>query len=160
MIFLGCLKISWTDPPVCVSAECPPGTVGWTNLCKNDTLGSSINSALSWRFLDKTCQNFAFSGRRVIGNCCVCLRMLKSPKVKSPHKEVYSFKLTMLWLSLSSSLSLPKYLNQYAQPQLWPKAPPCCIDSALCLDRYMFLGSPQRQRQKRECVESMQHRGA
>ena len=24
MIFLGCLKISWTDPPVCVSAECPP----------------------------------------------------------------------------------------------------------------------------------------
>ena len=25
MIFLGCLKISWTDPPVCVSAECPPG---------------------------------------------------------------------------------------------------------------------------------------
>ena len=25
MIFLGCLKISWTDPPVCLSAECPPG---------------------------------------------------------------------------------------------------------------------------------------
>ena len=24
MIFLGCLKISWTDPPVCVCAECPP----------------------------------------------------------------------------------------------------------------------------------------
>ena len=25
MIFLGCLKISWTDSPVCVCAECPPG---------------------------------------------------------------------------------------------------------------------------------------
>ena len=24
MIFLGCLKISWTDPPVCVCAKCPP----------------------------------------------------------------------------------------------------------------------------------------
>ena len=25
VIFLGCLKISWTDPPVSVCAECPPG---------------------------------------------------------------------------------------------------------------------------------------
>ena len=24
MIFLGCLKISWTDPPICICAECPP----------------------------------------------------------------------------------------------------------------------------------------
>ena len=24
MKFLGCLKISWTDPPVSVCAECPP----------------------------------------------------------------------------------------------------------------------------------------
>ena len=24
VIFLGCVKISWTDPPVCVCAECPP----------------------------------------------------------------------------------------------------------------------------------------
>ena len=24
MIFLGCLRISWTDPPVCICAECPP----------------------------------------------------------------------------------------------------------------------------------------
>ena len=24
VIFLGCLKISWTDPLVCVCAECPP----------------------------------------------------------------------------------------------------------------------------------------
>ena len=25
VIFSGCLKISWTDPPVCVCDECPPG---------------------------------------------------------------------------------------------------------------------------------------
>ena len=37
-----------------------------------------------------------------IGDGCVSLKMLKSP-----HKEIYSFKLTMLWLSLSSSLSCP-----------------------------------------------------
>ena len=43
-----------------------------------------------------------------VGDCCVSLKMLKSP-----FKEIYSFKLTMLWLSLSSSLSLPKYFNQY-----------------------------------------------
>ena len=24
VIFLGCLRISWTDPPVCICAECPP----------------------------------------------------------------------------------------------------------------------------------------
>ena len=44
-----------------------------------------------------------------VGDCCVSLEMLKSP-----HKAIYSFKLTMLWLSLSSSLSLLKYFNQYA----------------------------------------------
>ena len=48
-----------------------------------------------------------------VGDCCVSLKMLKSP-----HKEICSFKLTMLCLSLSSSLSLS----------------PGCIDSALCLD--------------------------
>ena len=25
VIFLGCLKISWTDLPVCICVECPPG---------------------------------------------------------------------------------------------------------------------------------------
>ena len=29
VIFLGCLKISWTDPPVCVCAECPPGALSF-----------------------------------------------------------------------------------------------------------------------------------
>ena len=33
---------------------------------------------------------------------------------KLPHIELYSFILTMLWLSLSSSLSLAKYFYQYA----------------------------------------------
>ena len=45
----------------------------------------------------------------VVGDCCVSLKMLKSP-----HKQIYSFKLAILWLSLSSSLPLPKYFNQYA----------------------------------------------
>ena len=48
-----------------------------------------------------------------VGDCCVSLKMLKSP-----HKEIYSSKLMMLCLSLSSSSSLS----------------PCCIDSALCLE--------------------------
>ena len=43
------------------------------------------------------------------GDYCVSLKMLKLP-----HKEIYSFILTMLWLSLSSSLSLAKYFYQYA----------------------------------------------
>ena len=45
----------------------------------------------------------------MVGDCCVSLKMLKSP-----HKEIYSFKLTMLWLSLSSSLPLGKYFHQNA----------------------------------------------
>ena len=57
-----------------------------------------------------------------VGDCCVSLKMLKSP-----HKEICSFKLTMLWLSLSSSLSLS----------------PCCIDSALCLDMGFWERSPK-----------------
>ena len=40
-------------------------TVGWTSFGENDTLGYTdfyIKSAMNWRFLDKTCQNFAFFG--------------------------------------------------------------------------------------------------
>ena len=48
------------------------------------------------------------------GDYCVNLKMLKLP-----HKELYSFILTMLWLSLSSLLSLAKYFYQYASI-LWP----------------------------------------
>ena len=42
------------------------GTVGKTNFCENDTLGKtnfSIRSAQKGRFLDKSCQIFAFSGQ-------------------------------------------------------------------------------------------------
>ena len=41
------------------------GTVGKANFCEYDTLGKTnfyIKSALSWRFLDKTCQVSTFSG--------------------------------------------------------------------------------------------------
>ena len=48
------------------------------------------------------------------GDYCVNLKMLKLP-----HKELYSFILTMLWLSLSSLLSLAKYFYEYASI-LWP----------------------------------------
>ena len=41
-----------------------------------------------------------------VGDYCISLKVLKSP-----HKEIYSFKLTMLWLSLSSSLSSAKYFH-------------------------------------------------
>ena len=39
-----------------------------------------------------------------VGDYCISLKVLKSP-----HKEIHSFKLTMLWLSLSCSLSSAKY---------------------------------------------------
>ena len=42
-----------------------------------------------------------------VGDYCVSLKVLKSP-----NKEIHSFKLTMLWLALSSSLSSAKYLHQ------------------------------------------------
>ena len=48
------------------------------------------------------------------GDYCVSLKMLELP-----HKELYSFILAMLWLSLSSLLSLAKYFYQYASI-LWP----------------------------------------
>ena len=51
-----------------------------------------------------------------LGDCCVSLKMLKSP-----HKEIYSLRLTMLWFSLSSSLSLPKYFHPYPHHDLWPR---------------------------------------
>ena len=51
-----------------------------------------------------------------VGDYCVSVKMLKSS-----HKRIYSFKLTMLWLSLFSSLSFPKYFNQYVQPRLRPR---------------------------------------
>ena len=41
-----------------------------------------------------------------VGDYCVGLKVLKSP-----HKEIYSFKLTMLCLSLSSSLCSAKYFH-------------------------------------------------
>ena len=42
-----------------------------------------------------------------VGDYCVSLKVLKSP-----HKEVYLFKLTIMRLSLSSSLSSAKYFHQ------------------------------------------------
>ena len=60
-----------------------------------------------------------------VGDYCVSLKMLKSPL-----KQIYSFKLTMLWLSLSSSLSLPKYFNQY-QDHDWSLGVESIQDGAL-----------------------------
>ena len=55
MIFLGCLKISWTDPPVCVCAECPP----WgQNVLGLDKLRESIG-AHKWSHDSK--QLFSFN---------------------------------------------------------------------------------------------------
>ena len=70
-----------------------------------------------------------------VGDCCVSLKMLKSP-----HEEIYSFKPTMLWLSLSSSLSLPKYFNQYDTMTGAYSAPPCYIDST---HAHVVLGRSQ-----------------
>ena len=68
--------------------------------------------------------------------------MLALKVLKSPHTEIYSFKLTMLWLSLSSSLSSAKYFHQYSMHTttvaMWAPAP-CCIDSTLCLDMMCIL---------------------
>ena len=44
-----------------------------------------------------------------VGDYCISLKVLKKP-----HKEIYSFKLTMLWLSFSSSFSSAKYFHQYS----------------------------------------------
>ena len=51
-----------------------------------------------------------------VGDYCVSLKMLKLPL-----KQIYSFKLTMLWLSLSSALSLPKYFTPICTPRLRPR---------------------------------------
>ena len=62
-----------------------------------------------------------------VGDYCVSLKVLKSP-----NKEIHSFKLTMLYLSLSSSLSSAKYFHQCSMHTttvaMWATAP-CCIDS-------------------------------
>ena len=62
-----------------------------------------------------------------VGDYCISLKVLKSP-----HKEIYSFKLTMLWLSLSSSLSSAKYFHLCSMHTttvaMWASAP-SCIDS-------------------------------
>ena len=62
-----------------------------------------------------------------VGDYCISLKVLKSP-----HKKIYSFNLTMLWLSLSSSLSSAKYFHLRSvhtiTVAMWASAP-CCIDS-------------------------------
>ena len=52
----------------------------------------------------------------------------------------------MLWLSLSSSLSLPKFIGEiYAQHDCGLR-PPYCIDSSLCLDMG-FWEAPNAKRE-------------
>ena len=109
-----------------------------------------------------------------MGDYCISLKVLKWP-----HKEIYSFKLTMLWPSFCSSLSSAKYFHLCSMHTtavaMWAPAP-CCIDSThahVVLGRgfpipsHLRLGTSLKNqnlisRHSRPsttcaCVESMQH---
>ena len=77
--------------------ERPPG---WTEF--NTHLNATPNFGMSVGL--KSCIE-----AWAVGDYFISLKVLISP-----HKEIYSFKLTMLWLSLSSSLSAAKYFHQYS----------------------------------------------
>ena len=103
-----------------------------------------------------------------VGDYCISLKV-----PKSPHKEIYSFKLTMLWFSLSSSLSSAEYFQLCSMHTttvaMWAPTP-CCIDSThahvvlrvrgipnpLSFSR---LGTSQNNQNliSRDSVESMQY---
>ena len=72
-----------------------------------------------------------------VGDYCISLKVLKSP-----HKEIYSFKLTMLWPSFFSSLSSAKYFHLCSMHTttvaMWAPAL-CCIDST---HAHVVLGIP------------------
>ena len=59
----------------------------------------------SWTRMEREVLLPTMAGRRLL----FILKMLNLP-----HKEIHSFKLTKLRLSLSSSLSLAKYFHQHA----------------------------------------------
>ena len=86
-----------------------------------------------------------------VGHCCISLKV-----PKSPHKEIYSFKLTMLWLFLSSSLSSAEYFHLCSMHTttvaMWAPAPPNPFSFSL-------LGTSQNNQNliSRHSVESMQY---
>ena len=102
-----------------------------------------------------------------VGDYCISLKVLKSP-----HKEMCSFKLTILWLSLSSSFASAKYFDLSSMHTttvaMWAPAP-CCIDSThahLVLGRtipnpfsFSRLGTSQNNQNliSRHSVESKQY---
>ena len=84
-------------------------------------------------------------------------KLLCWPKMlKSPHKEIYSFKVTMLWSSLSSSLSLAKYFHQYAHYEYGLGAAlPCCIDSPLCLAMGFWQAPDNKEERDNKSIVSL-----
>ena len=81
----------------------------------------------SWCYKFQTWELFSCSPgipAWAVGNYCISLKVLKSP-----HKEIYSFKLTMLWLSPSSSAKYVYLCSMHTTTvAMWAPAP-CCIDS-------------------------------